>query len=188
MKKSFFRGGMLGLVAAGLMTFGFIGLADAQKGPCSSNKKCKGDPSDVATLGSMKLKGTTVSSMKGRVYAHWADNPDREILFGIQYWNTSVPAETGDPLGRSSDDRNVALPDPLFACCAWGYQGGEELNNTYAGWYNPQTTVRLRVKSASLMKKITQASQKFVAMEVKLDGATITGFNVLRGSENYHVK
>ena len=159
MKKSFLRG-MLGLlVAAGLMTFGFVGLADAQKGPCSSNKKCTGDPSDVATLGSMKLKGTPASSLKGRVYAHWADNPTGEILFGIQYWNTSMPAEIGDPLGRASDDRDVSIPDPLFACCSWGYQGGEDLNSPYAGWYNPQTTVRLRVKDASLMKKITKASR-----------------------------
>ncbi len=180
MKKSFFRGGVLGLVAAGLMTFGLIGLADAQKGPCSSNKKCKGNPADIATLGSMTLKGTIASSLKGRVYAHWADNPYGEILFGIQYWNTGEPAEVGDPLGRASDDRNVAIPDPLFACCSWGYRGGEDLNNPYAGWYNPQTTVRLRVKDASLMKKITEASQEFVAMEVKLDGATITSFNVLR--------
>ncbi len=181
MKKSFSRGVLLGLVAVCLMTFGFVGLAGAQKGPCSSNKKCKGDPSDVATLGSMKLKGTTASSLKGRVYAHWADNPDGEILFGIQYWNTSEPAETGDPLGRASDDRDVSIPDPLFACCAWGYQGGEELNNPYAGWYTPQTTVRLRVKDASLMKKITDASKNdLVAMEVKLDGNTITSFNVLK--------
>lgn len=180
MKKSFSRGALLGMVAAGLMTFGFVGLADAQKGPCSSNKKCTGDPSDVATIGSMKLKGTVASSLKGRVYAHWADNPGGEILFGIQYWNTSSPAETGDPLGRASDDRDVSIPDPLFVCCAWGYQGGEERNNPYAGWYNPQTTVRLRVKDAALMKKITDMSQELVAMEVQLDGDTITGFNVLK--------
>ncbi len=181
MKKSFFRGGVLALVVAGLMTFGFIGLADAQKGPCSSNKKCSGSPGDIATLGPMKLKGVKASSLKGRLYAHWADNPKGEVLFGIQYWNTGDPAETGDPLGRASDDRDVSIPDPLFVCCGWGYQGGEDLNNPYAGWYNPQTTVRLRVKNSSLMKKLTEASQKFVAMKVDLDGDTITGFEVLRG-------
>lgn len=179
MKKSFFRRGVLGLAVAGLMTFGFAGLADAQKGPCSSNKKCSGNPNDVATLGAMTLKGKKPTSLNGRVYAHWADNEAGEILFGIQYWNTSNPAETGDPLGRASDDRNVAIPDPLFSCCAWGYQGGEDLNNPYAGWYNPQTTVRLRVKNSSLMKKITDASQELVAMKVDLDGNTITGFKLI---------
>ena len=75
MKKSFFRGGVVGMLAAGLMLVGFIGLADAQKGPCSSNKKCSGDPNQVATIGDMSLKGTAPASLKGRVYAHWADNP-----------------------------------------------------------------------------------------------------------------
>ncbi len=181
MKKSFFRGGVVGGLAAGLMLVGFIGLADAQKGPCSSNKKCSGDPNEVASIGDMQLRGTAPGSLKGRVYAHWADNPSGEILFGIQYWNTSSPGEAGDPLGRASDDRNVAIPDPLFVCCAWGYQGGEERNNPYAGWYNPQTTVRLRVKDASLMKQLTDASQNLVAMEVQLDGNTVTGFKVLEG-------
>ena len=179
MKKSFFRGGVVGVLAAALMLVGFIGLADAQKGPCSSNKKCSGDPNQVATIGDMKLVGTAPASLKGRVYAHWADNPAGEILFGIQYWNTSNPGETGDTLGRASDDRNVAIPDPLFACCAWGYQGGEDRNNPYAGWYNPQTTVRLRVKDSALMKQLTDASQNLVAMEVSLDGNTVTGFKVL---------
>ena len=179
MKKSFFRGGVVGVLAAGLMLVGFIGLADAQKGPCSSNKKCSGDPNQVATIGDMKLVGTTPTSLKGRVYAHWADNPAGEILFGIQYWNSSDPGETGDPLGRASDDRNVAIPDPLFACCAWGYQGGEDRNNPYAGWYNPQTTVRLSVKDSALMKQLTDASQNLVAMEVSLDGNTVTGFKVI---------
>ncbi len=181
MKKSFFRGGVVGMLAAGLMLVGFIGLADAQKGPCSSNKKCSGNPEEVATIGDMSLKGTAPASLKGRVYAHWADNPAGEILFGIQYWNTSSPGETGDPLGRASDDRDVAIPDPLFVCCGWGYQGGEERNNPYAGWYNPQTTVRLRVKDSALMKQLTDASQNLVAMEVQLDGNTVTGFKVLAG-------
>jgi hypothetical protein len=180
MKKSFFRGGLVALFAVGLMTVGFVGFAEAQKGPCSSNKKCAGDPNDIATLGGEKLEGQVASSLKGRVYAHWADNPEGEILFGIQYWNTSEPGETGNPLGRASDDRSVAIPDPLFVCCGWGYQGGEEKNGPYAGWYNPQTTVRLRVKDSSLMKQITEASQKFVAMEVQLSGGnTVTAFKVL---------
>lgn len=182
MKKSFFRGGLVALFAVGLLTVGFIGFAEAQKGPCTSNKKCKGDPNEVATIGDMSLGSKIATSLKGRVYAHWADNPDGEILFGIQYWNTSNPGETGEPLGRASDDRNPAIPDPLFACCAWGFQGGEDKNNPYAGWYNPQTTVRLRVKDSSLMKQITEASQKLVAMEVQLSGGnTITSFRVLSG-------
>lgn len=180
MKMSFFRGGLVALFAVGLMTVGFIGFAEAQKGPCTSNKKCSGDPGDIATIGDMKLDSKIATSLKGRVFAHWADNPDGEVLFGIQYWNTTNPGETGSPLGRASDDRSVAIPDPLFACCAWGFTGGEDKNNPYAGWYNPQTTVRLRVKDSGLMKQITEASQKLVAMEVQLSGGnTITGFKVL---------
>ena len=180
MKKSFFRVGVVVLFSVVLMTIGFVGFAEAQKGPCTSNKKCAGDQNDVASIGGMKLDGKMVSSLKGRVYSHWADNPNGEILFGIQYWNTSEPGETGDPLGRASDDRNTAIPDPLFVCCSWGFQGGEERNGPYAGWYNPQTTVRLRVKDSSLMKQITEASQKLVAMEVQLSGGnTVTGFKVL---------
>jgi len=180
MKMSFFRGGLVALFAVALLTIGFVGFAEAQKGPCSSNKKCSGNPSDIATIGDMKLDGKIATSLKGRVYSHWADNPNGEILFGIQYWNTGEPGETGKPLGRYSDDRNPAIPDPLFVCCAWGFTGGEEKNNPYAGWYNPQTTVRLRVKNSSLMKQITQASQKLVAMEVQLSGGnTITSFKVL---------
>jgi len=183
MKKSLFRRGISALFAISLI-FAFLGTADAAKksifGPCSTSKKCRSTPVSVATIGGEALVGKVATSLKGRVYAHWADNPDGEILFGIQYWNTSEPAETGDPLGRSSDDRSVLIPDPLFVCCGWGYQGGEEANGPYAGWYNPQTTVRLRVKDSSLMKRLTEASQKFVAMEVQLSGGnTITGFTIL---------
>ncbi len=183
MKKSLVRGGVSALFAIGLI-FGFLGTVDAAKksifGPCSTSKKCQDKPIGVATLGGIALEGKLATSLKGRVYSHWADNPAGEILFGIQYWNTSEPAEAGDPLGRASDDRNVAIPDPLFVCCGWGYQGGEEKNGPYAGWYNPQTTVRLRVKDSSLMKQLTEASQKFVAMEVQLSGGnTITGFKIL---------
>ena len=184
MKKSLFRRGVTALFAIGLI-FGFIGTVEAAKssifGPCSTSKKCQDKPIAPATIGGMTLDGKVATSLKGRVYAHWADNPEGEILFGIQYWNTSSPGEAGDPLGRASDDRNVAIPDPLFVCCSWGYQGGDEKNAAYAGWYNPQTTVRLRVKDSSLMKQLTEASQKFVAMEVQLSGGnTVTGFTVLK--------
>jgi len=183
MKKSLFRGGVVALFAIGLM-FGFLGTVEAKKksifGPCSTSKKCQDKPISLATIGGMTLGGKIATSLKGRVYSHWADNPTGEILFGIQYWNTSEPAETGDPLGRASDDRNVAIPDPLFVCCAWGMVGGEEKNGPYAGWYNPQTTVRLRVKDSGLMKQLTAASQKLVAMEVQLSGGnTITSFKIL---------
>lgn len=179
MRKSFLYGGLASLFFISVMTFGLAGSADAQKGPAAGNPKAKGDGS-VTKQGNITFDAKPVSSLQGRVYAHWADNPDGEILFGIQYWNTSGPGETGNPLGRASDDRNVQVPDPIFVCCAWGYQGGEERNNPYAGWYNPQTTVRLAVKDASLMKRITEAAQKLVAMEVQLDGRTVTNFRVLQ--------
>lgn len=179
MRKSFLFGGVASLFFISLMTFGMVGSADAQKGPAPNNPKAKGDPNDVAKIGDIVLKAQPVSSLKGRVYGHWADNPDGEILFGIQYWNTTEPGETGDPLGRASDDRDVRIPDPLVVCCAWGFTGGEENNKTYAGWYNPQTTVRLAVKDKSLMKQMMDAAQNLVAMEVQLSGRTVTGFKLL---------
>jgi len=187
MKKSLFHGGVVALFAIGL-TFGFLGTAEAAKksifGPCSTSKKCQSKPIAPATIGSMTLDAKPVSSLKGRVFSHWADNPSGEILFGIQYWNTSEPAETGDAPGRTSDDRDVSIPDPLFVCCSWGFEGGEsERNNPYAGWYTPQTTVRLRVKDANLMKDLTKAAQNLVAMEVQLDGNTVTSFTVLSGDD-----
>ena len=182
MMKSSLRAGVLALCAVGLLTLGMAGAALAQKGPAAGNPKAKGKAGDIATQGDVTYKATKAKSLKGRVYAHWADNPEGEILFGVQYWTTGEPAEDGTPPGRNSDDRDVRIPDPLFVCCAWGYQGGNEKNNPYAGWYNPQTTVRLKVKDKALMEQLTKASQELVAMEVSLagDGHTITGFNVLK--------
>ncbi len=133
-----------------------------------------------ATIGPKKipLQGQTVNSLKGRVYAQWADNPDGEVLFGILYWNTSDPAE-GEPSGRTSDTMDVRPPDPLLVCCAWGFTGGTEKNNPYAGWYNPGSTVRLKVQNKSLMDRLVKASQELVAVQVSLRGNTITSFTVL---------
>ncbi len=147
---------------ASLATVGLVMAADAPAG------------------GPPVLKGHEVKSLKGRVWAQWADNPDKELLFGIQYWNTGEPA-SGNPAGRSSSDLDVRPPDPLFSCCGWGYVGGNEKNNPYSGWYHAQTTVRLSVKDKDLMDKIIKASQELVAMEVTLDGRTITGFKLLKG-------
>ena len=84
MKMSFFRGGLVALFAVALMTIGFVGFAEAQKGPCESNKKCKGDPADIATIGDMKLDSKIATSLKGRVYAHWM-----EKFFSV--FNTGIP-------------------------------------------------------------------------------------------------
>ncbi|WP_447974882.1 hypothetical protein [Nitrospira sp. Kam-Ns4a] len=148
------------LFFAGLLTAGFVAAADAPAG------------------GGPVLKGHAVKTLKGRVWAQWADNPDNEILFGIQYWNTGEPA-SGNPSGRASTALDVRPPDPLFVCCAWGFTGGTERNNPYAGWYHAQTTVRLQVKDKALMDQIIKAAQDLVAMEVTLDGRTITSFKVL---------
>ena len=134
---------------------------------------------EAATLGKTTLKADKVTSLKGRVYAQWADNPDGEVLFGVLYWNTSDPA-SGEPSGRSSTNLEVRPPDPLFVCCAWGFTGGADKNNPYAGHYSPGTTVRLKVKDKALMDQLIKASQDLVAMEVSLDGRTITGFKVLQ--------
>lgn len=155
------------LFLAGLLMAGQAFAAEAAGGADSP-----------AMLGGKALKGEQVKTLKGRVYAQWADNPDGEVLFGVLYFNTDDPA-TGDPSGRASSAMDVRPPDPLFVCCAWGFTGGTEKNNPYAGWYHPQTTVRLKVKDKALMDRIIKASQDLVAMEVSLDGRTITDFKLL---------
>ncbi len=135
--------------------------------------------SGVITGGDKTFKGENTKSLQGRVWSQWADNPENEILFGIQYWNTGEPA-SGEGGGRSSTSMDVKPPDPLFVCCAWGFTGGTDKNNPYAGWYQAATTVRLAVKDKNLMDQIIKASQDLVAMEVTLDGRTITGFKLLK--------
>lgn len=152
----------------GLVTTGFVMAADAPAGGVSQGPG-----------GGVDMKGQAVKSLKGRVWSQWADNPDTELLFGIQYWNTGEPA-SGTPNGRSSSDLDVRPPDPLFVCCSWGYTGGPERNAPYAGWYHAAQTVHLKVKDKALMDQIIKASQDLVAMEVTLDGRTITGFKVLQ--------
>jgi hypothetical protein len=157
----------------GLVTAEFAAAADAPGGPTG--------PSDIVVGGKpLKSDASATKTLKGRVWSQWADNPDGELLFGIQYWNTGEPA-SGTPAGRSSTDLDVKPPDPLFVCCAWGFTGGTERNNPYAGWYHAATTVRLAVKDKALMDQIIKASQELVAMEVSLDGRTITGFKLLKG-------
>ena len=97
----------------------------------------------------------------------------------LKYWNTGEPA-SGNPVGRASSDLDVKPPDPLFTCCAWGFTGGPERNNPYSGWYHPQQTVRLQVKDKGLMDQLIKASQDLKAVEVSLDGRTITGFKPLK--------
>lgn len=153
---------------AGLLTAEFAVAADAP-----------GAAGPAEILGAGPLKAATTKTLQGRVWSQWADNPDGELLFGIQYWNTGEPA-SGTPAGRSSTQLDVKPPDPLFTCCAWGFTGGTEKNNPYSGWYHAATTVRLAVKDKALMDQIIKASQDLVAMEVTLDGRTITGFKVLK--------
>jgi hypothetical protein len=132
-----------------------------------------------AVVGGKPLKAEATKTLQGRVWSQWADNPDGELLFGIQYWNTGEPG-SGDSGGRSSTMLDVKPPDPLFSCCAWGFSGGSEKNSTYSGWYHAATTVRLAVKDKALMDQIIKASQELIAMEVTLDGRTITGFKVIK--------
>jgi hypothetical protein len=133
-----------------------------------------------AVVGGKPLKSEGVAkTLQGRVWSQWADNPERELLFGIQYWNTGEPG-SGDSGGRSSTMLDVKPPDPLFSCCAWGFTGGTEKNSTYSGWYHAASTVRLSVKDKALMDQIIKASQELVAMEVTLSGRTITAFKVLK--------
>lgn len=156
---------------AGFALAGYAVAADAPAGPTGA--------AEIVAGGKATYQAATAKTLKGRVWSQWADNPEKELLFGIQYWNTGDPA-SGTPSGRSSSDMDVRPPDPLFVCCAWGFTGGTEKNNPYAGWYHAAQTVRLQVKDKSLMDQIIKASQDLVAMEVTLDGRTITGFKVLK--------
>jgi hypothetical protein len=157
---------------AGLAVAGYAVAADA---PAAA----PAGPAEQVAGGKAIYKAEAVKTLKGRVWAQWADNPERELLFGIQYWNTGEPA-SGTPSGRSSSDLDVRPPDPLFVCCAWGFVGGTEKNNPYAGWYHAAQTVRLQVKDKGLMDQIIKASQELTALEVTLDGRTITGFKKLK--------
>jgi hypothetical protein len=133
-----------------------------------------------AIVGGKPMKAeAAVKTLQGRVWSQWADNPDGELLFGIQYWNAGEPG-SGSSGGRSSTMLDVKPPDPLFSCCAWGFVGGTEKNSAYSGWYHAATTVRLAVKDKTLMDQIIKASQELVAMEVTLDGRTITSFKVIK--------
>lgn len=132
-----------------------------------------------AVVGGKPLKAEATKTLQGRVWSQWADNPDHELLFGIQFWNSGEPA-SGSSGGRSSTMLDVKPPDPLLTCCAWGFTGGTEKNGSYSGWYHAATTVRLAVKDKALMDQIIKASQELVAMEVTLDGRTITGFKVIK--------
>lgn len=145
----------------GLVASGYVMAADAPAG------------------GAPLMKGDAKKTLKGRIWSQWADNPEQEILFGIQYWNTGDPA-SGNPSGRASSDLDVRPPDPLFVCCAWGFTGGTERNNPYAGWYHAATTVRLKVKDKALMDRMIKDSQELVAMEVTLDGRTVVGYKLLK--------
>jgi hypothetical protein len=168
------------LIAAAIMFFAFgtltteFAIADPPPPPASG----PGGPTDNI-VGGKPMKGEVTKTLKGRVWSQWADNPDGELLFGIQYWNSGEPA-SGTPNGRSSSDLDVKPPDPLFTCCAWGFVGGTDKNSPYSGWYHAATTVRLAVKDKALMDQIIKASQELVAMEVSLDGRTITGFKVMK--------
>ena len=165
------------VVLAAVAVFSVFGLLAAEFAVAADAPGAGGVATDV--VGGKALKGEAAKTLQGRVWSQWADKPDGELLFGIQYWNTGDPA-SGTPAGRSSTMLDVKPPDPLVTCCAWGFVGGTDKNNAYAGWYHAATTVRLAVKDKALMDQIIKASQELVAMEVTLDGRTITGFKVLK--------
>lgn len=168
------------VAVAACAVFSVVGFLTAEFAVAADDPPSKvTGPAEITTGGGKNFKGESVNTLKGRVWSQWADNPDGELLFGIQYWNTGEPA-SGNPAGRSSTEMDVRPPDPLFTCCAWGFVGGTDKNNPYSGWYHAATTVRLSVKDKALMDQIIKASQDLVAMEVTLDGRTITGFKVLK--------
>src|SRR5881397_3178657 len=76
------------LFLAGFLTAGFVAAADAPAG---------GEP---------LMKGQPVKTLKGRVWAQWADNPERELLLAF---NTGTPVSR--PLGPRVDG-----PRPIWTC------------------------------------------------------------------------
>ena len=166
-------------VLASVAAFSVVGLLAAEFSVAAGAPEALG-LADAVVGGKPLRAEAAAKTLQGRVWSQWADNPDGELLFGIQYWNSGEPA-SGTPAGRSSTMLDVKPPDPLFTCCSWGFVGGDEKNAAYSGWYHAATTVRLAVKDKALMDQIIKASQDLVAMEVTLDGRTITGFKVLTG-------
>ena len=68
-----------------------------------------------AVVGGKPMKAeAAVKTLQGRVWSQWADNPDGELLFGIQYWNSGEQG-SGSPGGRSSTMLDVKPPDPLLS-------------------------------------------------------------------------
>ena len=165
------------VILATVAVFSVVGMLAVEFAVAADAPGAAG-PAD-AVVGGKAMKAEATKTLQGRVWSQWADNPDGELLFGIQYWNSGEPA-SGTPAGRSSTMLDVKPPDPLLTCCSWGFVGGNEKNSSYSGWYHAATTVRLAVKDKALMDQIIKASQELVAMEVTLDGRTITGFKVLK--------
>lgn len=136
----------------------------------------------LLVIGSLPADNAAAETLKGRMWAQWAENPDGEVLFGIQYWNTGNPG-SGTPGGRSSK-ATTEVPDGFSSGGAWGFQGGTDHNAPYAGWYHAQTTIRLAVKDKNLMDQMTKANQELVNMEVNVEDIggrpTITSFKVLK--------
>ncbi len=81
-------------------------------------------------VGSLPADNAAAETLKGRIWAQWAENPDGEVLFGIQYWNTGSPG-SGTPGGRSSAT-TTEVPDSFSPGGAWGFQGGTDKNAPYA--------------------------------------------------------
>jgi hypothetical protein len=136
----------------------------------------------LLVVGWWPVDEAAAETLKGRIWAQWAENPDGEVLFGIQYWNTGAPG-SGTPGGRASV-QTTDVPDGWSAGGAWGFQGGVEKNAPYSGWYHAQTTVRLAVKDKSLMDQMMKANQELVNLEVTVQDMggrpTITAFKVLK--------
>src|SRR5438105_15353321 len=81
-------------------------------------------------VGGKPMKGEIIKTLKGRVWSQWADNPDGELLFGIQYWNAGAPG-SGTPNGSSSSDLDVKPHAPLFSCFCRGFVGGQIRHRTH---------------------------------------------------------
>jgi len=118
MPKAILIAAMAVFSAVGLLTADFA-VADPAAPPAAGPT---GPTDNIA--GGKPMKGEITKTLKGRVWSQWADNPDGELLFGIQYWNAGEPG-SGTPNGRSSSDLSVQEMTELMDWIeAWGAENG----------------------------------------------------------------
>src|SRR5438094_6342719 len=76
----------------------------------------------LLVVGEWPADQAAAETLRGRIWAQWAENPDGEVLFGIQYWNTGAPG-SATPGGRTSV-ATTEVPDGWAGGGAWASRAG----------------------------------------------------------------